>query len=315
VSSTRKRENLKGIVASIPTAVNRRFEIDLKKMKDQVAWLVDEGIRTGKGVVMLAGGSGEGYFVPFEDHKKIMSALVDAANGKVPTMTGIFEVSTAEAVKKAKYAADVGVDFIQYNPPHYERPTDDEVFTHYQMVSDAAEVGIVAYNSPWATMGYEITAPQIERLLELEHLWGFKWFSYEPGSYVQCMERFSKKASFLVNTGPFTQYRALAYLLGANGFVSSTANFNPKGELLLLDLLERKEYAKFIVEDRKIHDYERQIAADTSMKKGGVGEGTMAKGEMAAAGKDFGPPYAPQTEMSKADIEKMRAIMKKTGVI
>jgi hypothetical protein len=32
-------------------------------------------------------------------------------------------VSTAQAVKKAKYASDAGVDFIQFNPPHYMRPT------------------------------------------------------------------------------------------------------------------------------------------------------------------------------------------------
>jgi 4-hydroxy-tetrahydrodipicolinate synthase len=315
VSPTRKKENLKGIVVSVPTAVNRKYQLDLKKMKEHVAWLVDQGIRTGKGVIMLAGGSGEGYFIPFEEHKKIMEALVDAANGKVPTMTGIFEVSTAESVKKAKYASDVGIDYIQYNPPHYEKPTDDEVFTHYEMVSNAADVGIVAYNSPWSTMGYEITARLIERLIKLEHVWGFKWFSYEPGSYVECLEHFSDKANFLVNTGPFSQFRALAYLLGAKGFVSEMANFNPKGELLLLDLLERKEYSKYIQEDRRLRSFEREIAAATDINKGGLGEGTMSKGKLAAAGKDFGPPYKPQTEMSSVDIEKMRRIMKKSGVI
>lgn len=315
MASTRRKENLKGIVVSVPTAVNRRYELDLKKMRDHVTWLVDEGIRTGKGVVMLAGGSGEGYFIQFEEHKKIMKTLVDAANGKVPTMTGIFEVSTDEAVKKAKYAADVGIDFIQYNPAHYERPADDETFTHYKLVSDAADVGILAYNSPWSTMGYELTAGIMRKMLELEHVWGFKWFSYEPGSYVQCMEHFSSRANFIVNTGPFSQYRALAFLLGAKGYISQLANFKPRWELELLDLLERGEYAEYIKKDRKLRSYEREIAEATDIVKGAVGEGTLTKGEMVAAGKDFGPPYRPQREMSKEDIEKMRKIMKRAGVV
>jgi 4-hydroxy-tetrahydrodipicolinate synthase len=314
VGSTRKKENLKGIIVSVPTAVNRKYELDLKKMKEQVSWLVEQGVRTGKGVVMLAGGSGEGYFIPFEEHKKIMGALVDAANGKVPTMTGIFEVSADAAVKKAKYASDVGIDFIQFNPPHYEKPTDDEVFAHYKMVNDAAEVGILAYNSPWSTMEYEITAPLMERLVKLDHVWGFKWWSASPGSYVRCMELFSARTNFIVNTGPFTQYRAFAFLVGAKGFVSEMANFDPKSELRLLDLLERKEYAKYIQEDRRLHSFEREIA-EADLNRGGLGEGTMAKGKLAAAGKDFGPPYLPQTEMSKADIEKIRRIMEKSGVI
>jgi 4-hydroxy-tetrahydrodipicolinate synthase len=315
MTSTRRRENLRGIVVSAPTPVNRKYELDLRKLKEHVGWLVEQGIRTGKGVIMAAGGLGEGYFLTFEEHKKVIDALVDAANGKVPTMTGIYEVSTRAAVVKAKYASDAGIDFLQYNPPHYERPTDNEVYTHYEMVSNAADAGIMAYNTPWSAMGYEITVPLMERLVKLDHIWGFKWFSYDPGNYVQCLELFSNKANFIINTGPFSQYRSFAFMLGAKGFISEMANFNPKVELFLLDLLERKEYGRYLKEDKRLRAHEREIAAAANITKGGVGEGTTSKGHLAAAGKDFGPPFPPQTEMTKADIERMRSIMKKTGAV
>ncbi|MDA4121575.1 MAG: dihydrodipicolinate synthase family protein [Thaumarchaeota archaeon] len=315
MASTRRKENVRGAVISIPTATNRKYELNIPAMKDQVEWIVDQGVRTGKGVVMLGGGSGEGYFLPWEDHKRIIKTLVDAANGKVPTMTGIFEVNTDTAVMKAKYASDAGVDFIQYNPAHYEMPGDDEVLTHYKLMSDKVDVGIVAYNSPWATMNYEFTAPTIKKLSELENVWGIKWWSAVPGNYVQCMAQYADKVAFVVNTGPYTQYRALAYLMGAKGFISALGIFNPKAELRLLDLLERGKFEEYITEDEKFHSYEREIAGDATIVKGGVGEGTLARGEMLAVGKDFGPPYRPQREMTKEDIEKMRKIIKKAKLI
>ena len=35
-------------------------------------------------------------------------------------------------------------------PPHYMVPTDDEVFHHFKAINDAADIGIMLYNAPWA---------------------------------------------------------------------------------------------------------------------------------------------------------------------
>jgi len=90
-----KKKKLKGVVVSLPTPANEKYEIDYERFKGHVSWLVSEGLVESKAVLMGAGGLGEGYFLTREEHEKIMEALVDAANDKVPTMTGIFTGQSA----------------------------------------------------------------------------------------------------------------------------------------------------------------------------------------------------------------------------
>jgi dihydrodipicolinate synthase/N-acetylneuraminate lyase len=86
-----KKDKLKGIVVSLPTPTDENHDINYDRFREHVSWLVSEGLVESKAVLMGAGGLGEGYFLTREEHEKVMEALVDAANGNVPTMSGIFQ--------------------------------------------------------------------------------------------------------------------------------------------------------------------------------------------------------------------------------
>ena len=102
---------------------------------------------------MLGGGNGEGSFLDDDEWRSLAEVLAEEAVGKVPTALGIYELSARAAAKKARYAADLGIDFIQLAPPHYMAPADDDVFGYYKHVNDASNIGLVAYNLPWCIPG------------------------------------------------------------------------------------------------------------------------------------------------------------------
>lgn len=306
-----RRERLKGIVVSIPTPSKKDFEVDLEKFKEHVRWLIDEGMVEGKAVLMGAGGLGEGYFLTREEHYKVMETLVDAANGKVPTMTGIFESCTKEAIRRAKYAQDVGIDFLQVNPPHYLAPVDEEAFTHYKMINDNANVGIMVYNTPWAAMGFEIRPKLMEKLITLENVVGVKWMSFDSVNFIRVLKEFSDKVNFIDNS----TMTSLAFQLGAKGYISLLGNIAPKAELYLYSLLEKRDYEKFDNEHKRLHAWREVLGAAEELGYQGVVEGTISKAILQAIGKDFGPPFPPQRQVSLETVEKVKKILEAHKVL
>lgn len=305
-----RKEKLKGIVVSLPTQTKDDFEIDYPRFREHVAWLVEQGLLEGRAVLMGAGGLGEGYFLTREEHGRIMETLVDAANGKVPTMTGVFETSTKEAVRRAKMAEDTGVDFLQVNPPHYLAPVDEEVYTHIKMVNDSADVGIMVYNTPWSAMHYEIKPALMERLVALDNVAGVKWTSFDPINLVNVLRQFAERVSFIDNSTLIS----LAFQLGAKGYISMLGNIAPKAELHLLELLEMRDYARFDEEYRRLHAWRDVLSSAEEMGYQGVGEGTITKAVFEAAGRPIGPPLPPQRRVSAGDIEKIKALLSRNRV-
>lgn len=295
------REKLKGAIISLPTPTTRNYEIDYGKFKEHVCWLIDSGLVEDKAVLMGAGGYGEGYFLTREEHGKIMESLVDAVDGKVPTMTGIFQSNTREAIKRAKMAEDAGIDFSLVFPPRYNRPVDNEVFTHYKMINDATDIGIVLYNTPWSAMNYEIGSDLVERLVTLDNIVGAKWTSNDLVNFVTVIKQFSNRLNIINNNTAVS----LGYKLGAKGFISLHGNIAPKTILHLIKLLENREYDKFDAEYARTHAW-RGLFRRGEIDCTGVGEGTTCKALMDAAGRTMGPPMPPQKKLSKKEIEKIR---------
>ena len=163
-----RREKLVGAWLTLPTFNDDNYDLLLDRHRVHLRWLIDQGFKEGNAVLMLAGGNGEGTFLEESEWRALADVLAEAAVGKVPTALGVYEFSARAAARKAKYAADLGIDFIQLAPPHYMSPTDDDVFGYYDYVNNASDVGIVAYNLPWCIPGsYEFTQPLFERFATL----------------------------------------------------------------------------------------------------------------------------------------------------
>ena len=139
--------------------------------------MIRQGITTGNGCLMTAAGGSEGYFLSDDEWRDQVSLAASVADGRVPIIAGIFELSAREAVAKAEFAARAGCDFVQVAPPHYMVPTHREVIEHFRRINDAVDIGIFAYNTPWANPmpGYDFGEPVFEAFIEMENVVGVKW--------------------------------------------------------------------------------------------------------------------------------------------
>lgn len=309
------KEKLQGVVVSMPTFCDKDYNLQLDKLRKHIQWLIDHGLVKGSAVLMAAGGLGEGYFLQDDEWRDVVGTLADATQGKVPTMVGVFELSARAAAEKAQYAARAGIDFIQMNPPHYMVPSDDDVFNHYKWVSKRADIGIMAYNTPWAMPkpGYEFTPSILRRLADLQNVVGVKWSSYDPNNFSRCLYMFSNRFSFINNTG---WSFSLAYRLGMRGFIDFYANVAPKLSLKFWELIKQRkfdEYEKLYKELR----FDPFVATERPEGQAwvGVGEGPTAKLQLKLLGLDAGPAFPAQTSPSQSYVNELKQSIENSGLL
>ncbi len=229
-------------------------------------------------------------------------------------MIGVFELSAQRAAKKAQYAAEAGIDFIQLAPPHYMVPSEEDVFGHYKYVNDAADIGIMAYNIPWAMPrpGFEFSARLLERFTELENVVGIKWASNDIRHYLRMLRLFSDRFNFIDNMIIFS----LGFRMGAKGFINFYANVAPRFGLKLWELVQQKDYDAFDQLWLKLRfDPFIKVVRPEEQAWVGVGEGPTSRMTLRALGMESGPAFPAQAEPPEAYLETARRAIEASGIL
>ena len=223
-----------GSVISLPTFTDDAHNLLLDRQRKHIRWLIDNGIREGSGVLMVAGGYGESYFLEDDEFEALVEVLADEAGGEVPTMVGVFELSARRAARKARYAADAGIDFVELGMPHYSLPSEEDIFLHHRYVNDNADIGIMTYNNYWVMPGVrEISRGLLERYVELDNMVGVKWISASEAHYVGMVRLFGEELNFIDNR----MVMATGARHGMKGFVDFFGNVAPRLSLRLWELM------------------------------------------------------------------------------
>jgi 4-hydroxy-tetrahydrodipicolinate synthase len=307
------KEKLVGVVVSLPTFCDHEHRVQIAPFRRHVRWLIERGIRTGSGVLLGAGGLGEGYFLTDDEFRALAEALVEEAAGRVPTMVGIFDLNAREAARKARYAASVGVDFIQLAPPHYMLPSEEDIITHFRYVHDAAPIGIMAYHTPWAmpAPGYEFSPRLLEHFLELERIVGIKWASFDVWHYTSILRLFGDRFAFIDNM----LVLSLGFRLGARGFIDFFANVAPRLSLTFWELLKQRRYDEFDALYLRLRfDPFIRLIRPEHQRWIGVGEGPTSRLWLRLFGMETGPAFPPQAPLSPEYEEAARRALEHSGL-
>ena len=231
-----REQQMVGSVISLPTFTDDEHNLLLDRQRKHIRWLIDNGIRAGYGVLMVAGGYGESYFLEDDEFEALVEVLADEAGGEVPTMVGVFELSARRAARKARYAADAGIDFVELGMPHYSLPSEEDIFLHHRYVNDNADIGIMTYNNYWVMPGArEISRGLLERYVELDNMVGVKWISASEAHYVGMVRLFGDELNFIDNR----MVMATGARHGMKGFVDFFGNVAPRLSLRLWEADER----------------------------------------------------------------------------
>ena len=138
--------NWRGVIPAITTPFNEDYSIDYAFFAEHCRWLVDAGC---VGLVAL-GSLGEGATLSFQEKIALLETAVNAVGSRVPIISGIAALSTAEAVNLAHAAEATGCSGLMVLPPYVYSTDWREMKAHVQTVIDSTLLPTMLYNNPLA---------------------------------------------------------------------------------------------------------------------------------------------------------------------
>jgi len=131
-----------GTITAIVTPFTENGMFDELAMKGLVNFQI---VNKVDGIVPC-GTTGESPTLEYEEHKKVVQTVIDAANGKTKVIAGAGSNSTKHAVELTKLAADLGADATLHVSPYYNKPTQEGLYRHFSEIAKAADIPLVVYN-------------------------------------------------------------------------------------------------------------------------------------------------------------------------
>ena len=156
-------------------------------------FLIRGGIEEGRGVLLAGGAAGDFSTMSFDERVQVTRVIVEEVEGRIPVVMGAQTTSTLELVQLAQAAEETGAEFIQVSPPFYFPPTADDIYEYVKAAAEAANVGIILYNTFWTSTN--LVVEQIGRLAGLPNMVGLKWSAPDIGNmeFEQVVSRFASR--------------------------------------------------------------------------------------------------------------------------
>ncbi len=211
----------KGTGTAIITPFNDDLSIDFDSLKKFVTFQVESKIDC----LVVLGTTGEAPTINESERNKIIEAVVDEVNGKVPVIVGTGTNDTRHVAELNKSAEQFNIDGLLIVNPYYNKGTQQSIVEHYQYIAERTSLPILLYNVPSRT-GMNVlpeTALKINQLCE--NVVGMKEASGDISQIAKLISM--KPKDFLVYSGNDDQTLPIM-ALGGDGIISVASNVFPK---------------------------------------------------------------------------------------
>lgn len=213
---------LKGIYVPILTPMDENENVDIKKLRKQVNFVIDGGVSG----ILAHGSNSEFYMFDDEDYELIVKTIIEEVKGRVPVIMGIGAIRTSKCVKLAQLGKRIGVDGVALLQPMFLKPTEEELYLHYKTVAESIEeLPLLIYNNP--RIGYTLSADLVEKLARnVKNIVGIKDSSGDINQLLEFIRR-TRDIEFKIFGGKDTLLFS-SLTVGAVGGVCTAANIFPE---------------------------------------------------------------------------------------
>jgi 4-hydroxy-tetrahydrodipicolinate synthase len=135
---------LRGIVPALVTPFRQDEFIDCGRWQVIIDTLLDAGVDG----LFVGGSQGEFFTLDMQERQVALRFCRQAMGARGPLYANVGCITTADTLKLAEQAEEIGVDVIVVIVPYYIKPTQPELETHYIEVCRAVPLPVLGYNYP-----------------------------------------------------------------------------------------------------------------------------------------------------------------------
>ena len=215
------RDTLRGTGVALVTPFNEKQQVDFDALGKVIEFVLHGGVE----YLVVLGTTGEAPTLDKHEKIDIINFTYQKAGNKVPVVVGIGGNNTNEILNDVETYPLQNAAAILSASPYYNKPSQQGIFEHYKIISEAAPKPIILYNIPGRT-GSNIGAETTIRMAnECDNILGIKEAS---GNIGQCLHILKNRPiEFLVTTGD-DQLALPLIAAGMDGVISVAANCFPK---------------------------------------------------------------------------------------
>ena len=109
---------------------------------------IDRLIAGGVHAIAPLGSTGEGAYLSDLEWQQVAEFSLAHIAGRVPTIVSVSDLTTAGAIRRARFAQAHGADAVMVLPAAYWKLSEAEIIQHYRAIGASIGVPIMLYNNP-----------------------------------------------------------------------------------------------------------------------------------------------------------------------
>ena len=186
--------------------------------------LVDAQLAGGISGLVPCGTTGETPTLTDAEQREVVQKTASLVKGKVPVIAGTGSNSTKKTIEYSKAALEAGADGVMVVMPYYNKPSQDGMYRHVELVAKAVDAPIVLYNIPGRT-GVELSVETTLRILDAcANVVGVKDATGNVAYCQELLRRAGDRVTILSGDDPLTLPMMVC---GVKGVISVTSNLMP----------------------------------------------------------------------------------------
>ncbi len=268
--------------------------LDLDALGRSIDRLIDSGVHA----IAPLGSTGEGAYLSDAEWDEVSAYSIRKVAKRVPTIVSVSDLTTAKAVRRARFAEAEGADVVMVLPTSYWKLSEAQILAHYAAIGDSVGVPIMLYNNP-ATSGTDMS---VELILRIVHSVDNVTMVKESTGDIQRMHQLYRQSEGQVPFYNGCNPLALeAFAAGAKGWCTAAPNLIPQ---LNLDLYQAI-LANDLNQAREL--FYRQLPVLDFILKGGLP--ATIKAGLRLTGLEVGDPRLPVFPLDMAGQAQLQKLL------
>jgi len=287
--------NLSGIIGYPVTP----FSHDNKSVDlDKLGKVIDVLLEAKVDAIAALGSAGEAAYLSESEWKQVAEYTVKYVGGRIPVVIGVAQLTTEQAVNYAKYAYEIGADVIMLSPFSYYKLNEQEIYSHFESVSNATPLPIMIYNNP-ATCGVDMSPEFMLKMVDgIENATMIK----ESTGDIQRMHKIYKLSKGKVPFLNGCNHMALEALnAGASGWCTAAPCLIGDQPKQLFDAVKKGESEKAKTLFYKQYEFLEFIVSS--------GLAAAVKSGLALQGNEVGGPRKPLLPLNEAAKNRLKGML------
>lgn len=294
--------NKKTIFTGAAVAVITPFKNE-KVDYDALGKIIDFQIENGTDAIVICGTTGESSTLSDEEHIEAIAYTVEHTAKRIPVIAGSGSNDTKYAVWLSREAKRAGADALLQVTPYYNKATAKGLIRHFLTIAESTDLPNILYNVPSRT-GCNITLPVYRELAKHPNIAATKEASGNISAIAQLFAECGEDLD--VYSGNDDQIVPLLSL-GAKGVISVLSNVMPKETHEICRLFFEGKISESAKLQLTLLDLINALFCEVNP--------VPVKAAMNMMGYCTDEIRMPLCEMEDSNLEKLRAVMLRHGLI